>query len=84
MIIPKDQLESDVSGDNPRWRMWTRKRDIASGEFPDQGVWLNWEPTNSVFGKADYVSQEQWMKTHRTEDRDYAIRPEPLGDHTLL
>lgn len=72
-----DQTKIGVSGKKPRWRIWTRRREITSGMFPPQGAWGKWEFTDTVFGEDEYSNHEWFVTNHQTNDREYTIRPEP-------
>lgn len=77
MKNPKDRTKVGVSGKKTRWRIWSRRREITTGKFPPQRAWREWEPTETVFGEDEYSNHERWVSDHQTNDREYAIRPEP-------
>ena len=77
-----DRSEIGVSHKKPRWRLWSRRREITSGKFPPQGAWREWEPTETIFGEDDYSNHERWVRDHQSNDREYAIRPDSDPNET--
>jgi hypothetical protein len=75
-----DQTKISVSGKKPRWRIWSRRREITSGMFPPQGAWGEWQPLEKVFDEDEYSDNEWWVSKHQSEDREYEIRPEPSDE----